>query len=56
MNIGVFSKGKRGNMKKFFILMMLFSFISVMPCFALKIIVNESTDRTVPSRSSSRRL
>ena len=53
MNIGVFYKGKRGNMKKSFILMMLFSFISVMPCFALKIIVNESTDRTVPSRSSS---
>lgn len=40
-------------MKKFCILFMLFSFISVMPCFALKIIVNENTDRTVPSRSSS---
>lgn len=39
-------------MKKFCILLILFSFISVMPSFALKVIVNESTDRKVPSRCS----
>lgn len=39
-------------MKKFCLILVLFSFISVMPCFALKVIVNENTDRTVPSRCS----
>lgn len=39
-------------MKKVCLILVLFSFISVMPCFALKLIVNETTDRTVPSRCS----
>ncbi len=39
-------------MKKFCILLMLFSFLSIMPSYALKVIVNEATDRKVPSRSS----
>ncbi len=39
-------------MKKLFIFFVLLSFFSVMPSFALKVIVNEGTDRTVPSRCS----
>ncbi len=41
-------------MKKFCLLMAAFTFLSVMPSFAIKIIVNNETDRTVPSRSSDR--
>ena len=39
-------------MRNFFIFYVLFSFFTVIPSFALKIIVNEDTDRTVPSRCS----
>lgn len=39
-------------MKKYCVLMLFFYFISVIPGFAMKVIVNEGTDRKVPSRCS----
>lgn len=39
-------------MKKLCLILLLFSWISVMPSFAAKIIVNDTDDRRVPSRSS----
>lgn len=39
-------------MKKLCLVLLLFSYISVMPSFAAKLIVNDTEDRRVPSRSS----
>ncbi|MCD7780438.1 MAG: hypothetical protein LUH05_07185 [Candidatus Gastranaerophilales bacterium] len=39
-------------MKKTFLILAIFSFVSVMPSFALKLITNDNGDRTVPSRCS----
>lgn len=52
MYIDVLCRSKRGIMKKFFIFFVIMSFLSVMPSFAVKLIFNEGTDRTVPSRCS----
>lgn len=43
---------KRGYMKKTFLILAIFSFVSVMPSFGLKLITNDNGDRTVPSRCS----
>ena len=39
-------------MKKLCLVLLLMSYISVIPAFAVKVIVNDSNDRRVPSRSS----
>ena len=39
-------------MKKLCLVLLLFSYISVIPAFAVKVIVNDTNDRRVPSRSS----
>ena len=39
-------------MKKLCLILLLFSYISVIPAFAAKVIVNDTNDRRVPSRSS----
>ena len=39
-------------MKKFCLMLAVFTFVSVMPSFAVKMIVNNDTNRKVPSRSS----
>ena len=39
-------------MKKLCLILLLFSYISVIPAFAVKVIVNDTNDRRVPSRSS----
>lgn len=40
-------------MKKICLILIMFSMLSITPAFAMKIILNHDTDRTVPSRSSS---
>ncbi len=39
-------------MKKLIVTILLFSFISVVPSYGMKVITNKPLDRTVPSRSS----
>ena len=39
-------------MKKLCLVLLLMSYISVIPAFAVKVIVNDTNDRRVPSRSS----
>lgn len=39
-------------MKKLIVTILLFSFISVIPSYGMKVITNKPLDRTVPSRSS----
>ena len=39
-------------MKKLCLVLLLMSYISVVPAFAVKVIVNDTNDRRVPSRSS----
>ena len=39
-------------MKKLCLILLLFSYISVIPAFAANVIVNDTNDRRVPSRSS----